>query len=304
MKINIHATVSGNSLGYYRYMRANYLALTSTETQLQFFVYCLDPRSAQAMRQSGEQTVTEMAFGRGSGGHAKAIEEAIAHLVPGEINIIADTDVVLFQKGWDKTLADSMFGAAGYGMVGTRLEDTGGFSSGDIIYQQYKKKPTTTWLALSPKNDFSGLQVRPDKANQIEVTTEELAEIYQMPIGFVVVKDTGWQIPSFLHEHKIPYFALDIVKPTDMEAKALAGVNPYHDEFQWNGVPYLAHQRGSMKHRFRIDPLSIDFYDACDRYLGNPAWSVTASQQERAAARVQDVFRGAKRIVKTVLGRG
>lgn len=303
MRINIHATVSANSLGYYRYMRANYLALTADSTTLRFFVYCLDPQSARLLRASPDQVVVELQFGRGSGGHAMAIETAIANLVPGEINIVADTDVVLFKQGWDLTLSDSMLGGPAYGMVGTRLEDIGGFSTGGEKHQQYKKKPSTTWLALSPNYDFSRLQVRPDKANSIEITSAELADIYQLPIGFVVVKDTGWQIPSFLHEHKMPYFALDIVKPTAPEAKALAGVNPYHDEFQWNGEPYLAHQRGSMKHRFRIDPLSVDFYDACDRYLGGPAWSVDATAEERRAAKVQDIFRGAKEVAKKLVGR-
>lgn len=302
--VNIHATVSSNSLGYYRYMRANYIALASDPSVLKFFTYCLDPQSARALRKTKGQDVIDLQYGRGSGGHAMAIESAITNFVPGEINIIADTDVVLFQQNWDKKLSENMLSGPQYGMVGTRLEDIGGFSTGDTKHQQYKKKPSTTWLALSPAYDFSSLQVRPDKMNTIPVTNDELSDIYQLPVGFVVVKDTGWQIPSFLHQHSIPYFALAIVKPTAPESRALRGADPYHDEFHWDGEPYLAHQRGSMKHRFRIDPLSVDFYDACDEYLGNPEWSVVATDVEKKRAKVEDLQRGARQLAKVFLGRG
>jgi hypothetical protein len=305
MRLNVHATVSFNSIGYYRYMRANYAALTSPENEVAVHVYCLDQECGSVLQRDGSlASVHTVPFGRGSSGHAQAIEAALARLVPGEINIIADTDVVMLMNEWDRPIVADMMNGSGYGIIGTRLEDINGFSSGTTKYQQYKKKPTTTWMALSPHYDFSRLRVRPDKVNEIEVMTQELSALYNLPVGYVVVKDTGWQIPSYLEENAIPYFALDIVKPTDPAAKALCGTSPYHDEFQWDGVPYLAHQRGSMTHRFRIDPLSVDFYDACDAYLGNPAWAPHATQEELARAKVVDAFRFGKRLVKKAFGRG
>lgn len=292
MNLNIHVTVSRNSLRYFEYMQANYDALISAENSARFHVYCLDRESARILRRENSAlAITELPYGRGSAGHARAIERAIQSIVPGEINIIADTDVVLLMKNWDEPLVEALIEKRSYGIVGTRLEDIGGFSSGETKYQQYKKKPTTTWMALSPFHDFGALQVSPDKKNFIEVTNDGLSKLYNLPIGFFVVKDTGWQIPSYLNDRKIPYFALSIVKPTSTEAKALKGTNPYHDEFHWNGAPYLAHQRGSMTHRFRIDPLSVDFYNACDSFLGNPQWSVHATVNDRILARLQDVAR-------------
>ncbi len=305
MKISIHATVSANSINYFRYMQANYAAFTSPGNDVRIHAYCLDRKSARAVADFGQvASVHELPFGRGSSGHAQAIEMALSNLLPGEINVIADTDVVMLMEDWDDRIVAAMTEGPCYGIIGTRLEDIGGFSSGETKYQQYKKKPTTTWMALSPEYDFSKLQVRPDKTNEIPVTTFELSEIYNLPIGHVVVKDTGWQIPSYLHENEIPYFALDIVKPTDVDCCALNGTSPYHDEFQWDGVPFLAHQRGSMTHRFRIDPLSVDFYDACDHYLGDPPWAVYPTSFDRWKAQIQNSGRLAKRIVKTVIGRG
>lgn len=289
LAINIHATVSSNSLRYFDYVRANYTGLCSDPKRLRFFAYCLDRHSHRVLsRDSRIHAAIEMEFGRGSIGHAKSIDAAIANFSAGEINIISDTDITILMRDWDRVIENLLTGDRAVGVVATRLEDIGGFSTGDTKYQQYKKKPSTTWMAVSPHYDFSGLTVMPDKENFIEVTTPELAELYQLPIGYFVVKDTGWQVPSYLHERRIPYIALDIVKPTSLQAKALRGCNPYHDEFQLDGVPLIAHQRGSMKHRFRIDPLSVDFYDACDRYLGEPQWAVFPTTGDRLRALGQD----------------
>lgn len=289
MIINIHATVSSNSLRYFDYAYANYRGLASGRHELRFHCYCLDRSSHRAL--SGDPRIhsaVAMPFGRGSQGHAQAIERALSVCGGGAIDIISDTDIALFMRDWDVALCDALAPPDGLGIVATRLEDIGGFSTGDTPYQQYKKKPSTTWMALSPNYDFTQLQVRPDKANFIAVDTPELSDLYQLPIGFFVVKDTGWQIPRYLHDHRIPYLAFDIVKPTDPQAIALRGCSPYHDEFHWNGIPFLAHQRGSMKHRFRIDPLSIDFYDAADRFHGNPGWAIFPSPSDRLKAAGQD----------------
>ncbi len=290
MNINIHATVSSNSLRYFDYVRENYLGLSADPCGIRFFTYCLDKASYKKLSKDERvHHAIEMEFGRGSEGHAKAIDRAISNFVPGEINVISDTDIAILMRGWDVLLQDLLLGDRCVGVVATRLEGIGGFSTGETKYQQYKNKPSTTWMAMSPKFDFSSLSVMPDKENFIPVATAELSELYQLPIGYFVVKDTGWQVPSYLQSNQIPYIALDIVKPTSPESKALKGTSAYHDEFQYHGTPFLAHQRGSMKHRFRIDPLSVDFYDACDQYLEQPDWLVLPTKHDRIKAVGQDL---------------
>lgn len=299
MEIHIHTTVSSNSIRYFKYVQANYMGLRSGKIPVYFYTYCLDARSHRVF--SKDPAITQsiaLEYGAGSIGHARSIDTAIANFKKGQINIISDTDIAILMKDWDLALEKALCGAGATGVVATRLEDINGFSTGETIYQQYKKKPSTTWMAMSPHYDFSGLTVMPDKDNFIPVATPELSELYQLPIGYFVVKDTGWQVPSYLHDHKIPYFALDIVKPTSEQAIALKGVSPYHDEFHWGGKPFLAHQRGSMKHKFRIDPLSCDFYDACDKYLGNPAWAVFPTFMDRLEALGRDIVELIKKPVR------
>ncbi|WP_230969328.1 hypothetical protein [Nitrogeniibacter aestuarii] len=301
MKIHVHATVSSNSVRYFEYVRANYEGLSTGSIPVHYYAYCLDSASHKALDGSGiVDEAIALKFGRGSKGHAMSIDTAISRFVPGDINVISDTDITILMQDWDRVIVDLLTGENAVGVVATRLEGIGGFSTGDTKYQQYKNKPSTTWMAMSPDYDFSGLTVMPDKDNFIEVTTQELSDLYQLPIGFFVVKDTGWQVPSYLHNHQIPYLALDIVKPTSADAKALKGCNPYHDEFQLNGQPFLAHQRGSMKHRFRIDPLSVDFYNACDAYLGQPSWAVHPGAADRLRAKGQDLVNLAKQPIRAL----
>lgn len=305
MEIHIHATVSSNSIRYFDYVCENYTGLSSGKIPLFFYAYCLDKESHRELSHDKRiHQAVGLEFGRGSTGHAKSIDTAIANFALGQINIISDTDIAILMKNWDVSLEKALCGPSAVGVVATKMEGLGGFNCGNIPIQHYKEKPTTTWMAISPQFDFSRLSVMPDKENYIAVNTPGLADLYQIPVGFQVLKDTGWQIPAYLKDNNIPYLSLDIVKPTSAEAIALKGCNPYHDEFHWDGKPFLAHQRGSMKHRFRIDPLSQDFYDACDRYLGNPAWAVHPTAKDRQKALMQDAinlaktpFRVAKRLV-------
>lgn len=301
MKINIHATVSDNSLRYFDYVCENYKGLAEDASRLRFFTYCLDTRAHRVLSADRrvEQSIA-MEYGRGSTGHAKSVDAAIANLVAGEINVISDTDIAIVKQDWDRIVTKLLLGEDGVGIIGVPYEGLDGFSSGSEKHQTYKNQPTTTWMAVSPQHDFSGLSVMPDKDNVIEITTEELSAIYQLPVGFTVLKDVGWQIPGFLHDHEIPYLTLDIIKPASAAAKVLKGCSPYHDEFQLAGEPFIVHQRGSMKHRFRIDPLSAGFYDACDAYLGNPAWAVFPTVSDRLRAATQDAVNLAKRPLRAL----
>lgn len=300
--IVFHVTVSWNSVGYLRYMVENYRNLADRPERVKFHAYSLDRISGLLLeRDRAIDTLTTLPFARGSSGHAMAIETALAKTDATAVHVVADSDTVIFAKGWDTALVAAVGPDGPYGVIGTRLEDIGGFSSGDTPYQQYKKKPTTTWLALSPRFDFRALKVSPDKKNFIEIADDDLADTFQLPRGFFVVKDTGWQIPLFLKQHAIPYATFDLIKPTDKRSVPLNGTSPYHDEFHWQSAPYLAHQRGSMTHRFRIDPLSVGFYDACDRYFGQPSWRVGPIFMDRAMAPLQNLYRWAKRIAKAVL---
>ncbi len=302
MNINIHVTVSSNSKRYFDYVRESYIGLCSNSSRLRFYAYCLDGQSYRAFSQNegGGCQAIPMEFGRGSMGHAKSIDTAITNLVADEINIISDTDIVMLRNGWDLLLDDLLLKPSSYGIVGVPYETVGGFSSGNGDFQTYKRIPTATWMALSPRYDFSRLTVIPDKENCIDVASIELSSIFNLPIGSRLLKDVGWQIPLYLHEHKIPYLAFEIIKPGSPESKALKGCNPYHDEFQFGGQPLIAHQRGSMKHRFRIDPLSVDFYDACDRYLNQPSWTVFPTTQDRIRAFGQDIVGMIKRPLRAL----
>ena len=303
-RIDVHSTVSFNSIRYYDYMRANYRALADVPARVRFIAYCLDrPSAFWLSRVAGLAGVVAIPYARGSLGHALGIEAALQRCEPSAVHVIADTDTAVVARGWDSMIVEALTESQRYGILGVPYEDIGGFSTGVVLHQTYKRIPTMTWMAMSPHFDFRTLEARPDKGTAIELDTEELSKIYNLPVGFSVLKDVGWQIPGFIHHHGIPYLALNLVSPASPLAKPLAGTAPYHDEFHWDGIPFLAHQRGSMKHRFRIDPLSRDFYDACDTYLGNPSWSVHSTIFDRTLAKAQDMLGAIKKCVRPMLRR-
>ena len=267
MKINVHVTVSDNSLPYYKYMEQNYRLLKSESHDLHFFAYCLDDRAFQVIKSEKSAVAFFLGSKRGTTAHCDAAKAAFEQVksLRDDINIIADSDTVVLQKDWDVILVDAL---STNKVLGSTYEPFGGFSSGTGNIQTYKNIPTLTWFAMSPNVDFSGIDLTPYKGSHLEILDDEMSEIYQLPKGFFLLRDTGWQIPKYLYENNISYKILTHEKPTKT-AKVLKSDRDYHEEYQLDGLPFMAHQRGSMSQQFRVSELSSTFYSTLDAYFSN-----------------------------------
>jgi hypothetical protein len=290
MLIHVHVTVASNSIPYYLYMVRNYLALASGKNQVKFFAHCLDKETFSKLHLSKEtfkaievyknpkfyvlQTwrdlvkvlVATFGFPRpmsGSNGHSAGISSALS-ITGSAVDIIADADTVLLKRNWDVTLLELL---SNYGIVGTSYEDIGGFSSGSGNIQTYKRKPSMTWFAMSPRFNWKDLDPKPSKADNIKIINSELSSLYNLPIGAELARDVGWNLPLYLEDNNISYIAFDQIKPTSGDALVLKSGIDYHEEFHHKGNVFLAHQRGSHKHKFRASHISESFYNSCDMYM-------------------------------------
>lgn len=279
--IKIHFVISRNSIDYLFQAIKSYTNLCSANSALSFNVYALDKKAYEILtKYSNEFECDWVGDYRGSMGHALGLERAIQNFDLNCINVVSDTDIMVLKSDWDLDIRD-VFEKRDIDILGTQHEKIGGFISGNLVLQQYKKLPSTTWFAVRKGLLLSNIDLKPNKSHPLKIDSSELSNIYNLPIGYQLFKDTGWKIPVYLRDHSIKSLVLDLVKPTDEESTALKGENPYHDEFHLDGNVFLAHQRGSMSHIFWQDPLSRGFYDACDRYLGNPNWTLRPSRIRR-----------------------
>lgn len=259
--INIHVSLSRFSLPYFTYMIANYKKLATTH-ELNFYAHCMDNCELEARKLTNNVILVPPRYS--SEGHAYSINSALKMSATlKEINIIADNDTIMLARGWDSTLERLLDEV---GIVGTTFERIGGWSSGSGLRQTYKDKPTVTWFAISSRYDFSHLDTSPAMQTDIPITTEQLSRLYNLPIGYSLFRDTGWQIPKYLDDNAIPFKSLNHEKPT-VNAIAVRSNNDYNEEYQLNGVPFVGHQRGSRKRSFRSAPESKGFYDACETYI-------------------------------------
>jgi hypothetical protein len=266
MLINIHATVSKNSLPYFDYMIKNYSQLLSEENQIKFHAYCLDFSSYESLK--GNFTSHFIGEHRGTLGHCEAAKTALAQIKKNtldSINIIADTDTVMLVKNWDIAVCKVL---ENFNVMGSSYERYGGFSSGDGMVQTYKNKPNLTWFAMGKNVDLSVIDLTPNKGSHYHIQSELDSKIYELPIGFFVLRDTGWQIPKFLVENNVSYKTLTHEKPTK-NAKVVKTGHDYHEEYQLDGLPLVAHQRGSMSKEFMKSELSVQFYSVIDAHLRN-----------------------------------
>lgn len=263
MTINIHVTISNFSFPYFEYMKQNYLN-TATKHKLIFYCYCLDDESYK--KSSNVSIAIKAQPGTGTTGHCNGIKEALSNLkntTHDSIDIISDCDTVMLANSWD-VITENILKYVG--ILGTSYERIGGYSSGNCDIQTYKNKPNATWIAMSKKYDFSKMDMKPDKGNHLIISNEELSELYQLPIGYKLLKDSGWQIPSYLKDNNIPYKSLVQEKPTD-NAKIIKTGDNCHEEYHLDGEPFLAHQRGSLSRGYRQHQLSKLFYNVLDEYF-------------------------------------
>lgn len=292
MEITVHTVVGVNTLPFYEYFLRNYYELAMEKDKLHFFCYALDGSAYRKLCEHGLVAGVErpyLAIRNYCYGTVSALKRALKCLFtfnpyldgsyghgcglncsaklfdrfPG-IQIVADSDTTMLQVGWDTSLRTIMEKAD---IFGAPYEDIGGFSSGNGKVQTYKKCPSGVWVALGPRIDWSHLDWIPAKSSNLVVQTEEQSRRYNLPVGYELVRDVGWTIPDYVADRGGVVRTLSHVKPSSPACIALKTGYDYHEEYQLDGVPFLAHHRGSRQFPFRDCDMSASFYDAVEVYL-------------------------------------
>lgn len=275
--MHVHTQVDEVTLGYARFMWETMLNLARNPDRLKLTIHCMsDPtpvRTAAASWRSVND-VRHPGSGRGSTGHGICVNDALSMTGDGDIHVIADSDTVVLARGWDTCVERVLEYNSCFGV---RYEDPGGFSSGNSHIQTYKWCPNFVWIALSGKHDWRDLDALPRKDQNVKITTLSLGSIYNLPVGYEVLCDVGWKLPEYLYLNKLWYTGLEQLKPTGPRATVLKGLSDYHEEYHVDGVPFVAHHRGSMRHAYRQSEISKLFYAAVDAHLArestiDPRW--------------------------------
>jgi len=271
--IHVHSQSDKGTIGYVTFMWESMRVLANHPDALKLSLHCIGPTATERLREL-PQTKTyyvpnaEVDKGMsGSTAHGACVEHALQMTDDGDIHIIVDSDTVVLAKGWDDYIRCELLDKK-IGTVGTTYEDIGGFTSGGGNVQTYKGSPNVVWMALSPLHRWRDLKAMPAKSDDVHITNEGQAKIYGLPVGFRVLRDVAWQIPEYLSSRGISYVGWRQLKPTK-DATVLKGLSDYHEEYQVtvDNVPFVVHHRGSMRHAYRGDRISQNFYGAVDKYL-------------------------------------
>lgn len=290
--IHVHTSSDKSTVGYVIFMWQVMRELASHPAALKLSVHCLGPTAVERVKHlPNTKTYMAPSIAECSGGsmaHASCVEQALAMTDDGDIHVIADSDTVVVSKGWDDYIRIKLLDKDRVGIIGTAVEDVGGFSSGTTNVQMAKNLPTVAWCALSPFHTWRRLEVRPIKSSNIKITNETLSKTYNLPIGFEVLRDVAWQIPQYLADRGIMYQAWKQRKGSK-DAIVLKGLSDYHEEYHTEAdVPFVVHHRGSMRHTYRGDAVSNSFFGAVDKYLEReravePRWTWQTSEENEAS---------------------
>lgn len=290
-KIRLHAVVCDNSIDYFRYMVTNHREMASADADIRVVAHCTDEAALRAVSQSGlAQTAIpvyrhpsffvvgsinyvpnlfKLLLGKpvhlgASSGHAAGLNSAFRLTGEGAYDVLADCDTVVVAPDWDRIVCDLLDRV---GIVGASYERIGGITTGTIDCQTYKDLPMLTWAALSPRYDFTRLDASHRLLMKKPVRNAREAAIYNLPVGYKVLCDVGWKLAPYLAKRRIPSATLTWITPLSDEARVIAGTDNYHQEYHLDGRPFLVHQRGSHKYRFKQDAMSQKFYAATEAFL-------------------------------------
>ena len=269
--ISIHTTVDTHSEDYFTYFKDNYTKLCKHPERLKFYVHTLSG-GLRYTKNDDNTTVVNAVLGKGSVGHSNGLDSAVRNFQDGEVNVVADVDTAFLVRDWDVVVHSLL---ETYGFVGSTYEKIGGFCTGDVMIQTYKDRPCMTWSAISVDasevfKTSKTLNLQPFKQKNLKIDTQELSETFGLPVGYELLRDAAWQLPQFLRENKISFKTLFHARPT-VEALVVRTGENYNEEYQLNGIPFVAHQRGSMKHPFRKPWSGVNtsgnFYDIVDKHV-------------------------------------
>jgi hypothetical protein len=265
--INVHTQSDNTTYKYALFMWETMLKLANKPERLMLTVQCIGQAAVE--RFSSVKNCNAILVPNspgGSVGHGLCIDQSLAMIHDRNIHVICDADAVVLARGWDDYVRTRLM-INGLGIVGTTMEDIGGFSSGTSLVQTAKRLPTVIWCAMSPNVRWQGFSAGTAKTDPLKIETELQSIVYNLPIGYSVMCDVGWQLPQFLFDNQIKFEAWKQLKPTKT-ATVLRGLVDYHEEFHVeNDVPFIAHQRGSRQFAFKQHPTSVNFFNAVEKQI-------------------------------------
>ena len=271
--LHVHTHSDKGTVPYATHMWETMRALATHPEALKMTAHCIGPSAAHKLGKLPNAqgfSVPNVDGGVGAQGgslvHGICVEHGLAMTDDGDIHLNIDSDTVVLAKGWDDYIRLQLLDK-GIGIVGATFEDIGGFSSGTGHTQTFKGIPYTAWLAMSPAHRWRDLKVKPNKGSFIHISNEGQSKIYGLPIGYQVLCDVGYQIPEYLHSRNISYTGWKHLKGSK-DAVVLKGLSDYHEEFHVEeGIPFVVHHRGSLRHAFKGSKMSQQFYAAVDAWV-------------------------------------
>ena len=257
--IHVHTCASWETIDYAYYLIQNAADMAEDSGQLRFTVYCLDKHTLDFISKSKQfaefntltVNVPNSTQGHGSLQHALALQCMLKNPDDGAHNAILDSDTVLFAVGWDREVERALF-----------THDVFGAYHEVSAQTRYQGLPTFLWIAFKQGTSTSELDPTPSKEHDLTLDSHELSQLYGLPVGSTLVRETGWRVPSFIREHNLLTCGMTPREPSVVFKPELGFV-----EYHLNGQPFMAHMGRSVTHPFRMTQRSRQFYDAAERYI-------------------------------------
>lgn len=222
--------------------------------------HCVGALRAKAEDKHSLQFAVHAPDGDGSVGHGTGLVKALQNAEPEHFNVICDSDTVVLQNGWDVWLRHKLLDVQ---VIGSAYEDIGSLCAGVGLEQCYKRSPNFSWIAFAPRCPLKKLDPLPSKHSNLTIDTEELSRMYHLPVGFSLLRDVGWRVPSWIKAYDLKDDYLRNCRLQDEPGCEMASKS--NELFKDKDARLIvAHQRSSSKLKF-MEGDSKTFYECVGR---------------------------------------
>lgn len=204
--------------------------------------------------------VNAVRCGAGSLGHAAAVESVFSSADPSVINLLFDSDTVVLVNGWDDYVREQLGSFCNMDAFGASFEPVGGRCV-QPGRQMYTKHPTVTWMAWR-NGCMRNLSLAPQLNVPLLISSTEESELYGLPPGYELLRDTGWQVPSYCRDNGLRTSVLTNTRLQDFPGCRRCDASNELFLTRHSATPFMAHQRSSRNVPF-MSGKSKRFYDAC-----------------------------------------
>lgn len=273
MDINVVVGIGKHEYEYFEYFRRNILIVSSSSSKIEFFVshdVDMPIEHVNKLKKVCELVVPYKKQAHKFMEHSSSLMSVLKNdkfkMNDGKYTLIADVDTAITLYDFDVTLQE-LFDKNGLDMFGVQNLPPGSFGTKIESKTRNYGYPMVQWM-LMKNSTCKKIKELDFSFSGSAVPTKKEEQIFKLPNGMLLFKDTGWMIPIFIVNNNLKFNVMEVHRQKNVLQTDLCH---HATENVFDGKTIVCHQGLASRVKFRDDTHptihSNLFYDYVDDFL-------------------------------------